>query len=197
MGQLLIALGREFGSSGREIAEKLGQRLGITVYDKNILNELHERFGFDMKTLDEREEKPVNVLFSRKIRGLSSSVEEVIAERQFEIIKEKAAKGESFIILGRCGEFLLKDYANLHTFFIRGEEGVKVRTVMERYDLAEESARELMRRRDRQRKQYHNFHCDSKWGDSRTYDLCLNSSALGVDGSVELLYNYLALQKES
>jgi len=194
MGQLLIALGREFGSGGREIAEKLGQRLGITVYDKNILDEMQERFGFDKKTLDEHEESPVNVLFSRKVRGFSSSIEEVIAQRQFELIKEKAENGESFIIVGRCAEHVLKDYKNLHTFFIRGDLDVKCRHVMEKYELEEKDARELMRRRDRQRKNYHNFYCEGKWGDSRNYDLCINASALGVDDSVELLLKYLELK---
>lgn len=196
MGQLLIAIGREFGSGGREIAEKLGQRLGITVYDKNMLDEMSERFGFDRDVVEEHEEIPVNVLFSRKIRGFSSSIEEVVAQRQFELIKEKADKGESFIIIGRCAEQVLKDYKGLHTFFIRGEADTKCRHVMEKYDLEERDARELMRRRDRQRKNYHNFYCDGKWGDSRNYDLCINASALGVDGTVELLYNYLTLKKE-
>ncbi len=196
MGQLLIALGREFGSGGREIAEKLGQRLGITVYDKNILDEMQERFGFDKKVLDEHEESPVNVLFSRKVRGFSSSIEEVIAQRQFELIREKAASGESFILIGRCGEQVLKGCAGLHAFFIRGEADVKCRHVMEKYELEEKDARELMRRRDRQRKNYHNFYCEGKWGDSRSYDLCVNSSALGVDGCVELLVKYLELKED-
>ena len=196
MGQLLIAIGREFGSGGREIAEKLGQRLGVTVYDKNMLDEMAERFGFDRDVVEEHEETPVNILFSRKIRGFSSSIEEVVAQRQFELIKEKADKGESFIIIGRCAEQVLKGRQGLHTFFIRGEADVKCRHVMQKYNLEERDALELMRRRDRQRKNYHNFYCDGKWGDSRNYDLCVNASALGVDGTVELLYNYLTLKKE-
>lgn len=193
MGQTLIALGREFGSGGREIAEKLGERLGIKVYDKNILDEMQERFGFDKKTLTEREETPVNVLFSRKIRGFSSSIEEVIAHREFELIKEKADKGESFIVVGRCGEQILKEYSGLHSFFIRGDEEQKCRRVMEKYELDEKDAQELMRRQDRQRKNYHNFYCEGKWGDSRTYDLCVNSSRLGTDAVVDLLVKYLEL----
>lgn len=196
MGQLLITIGREFGSGGREIAEKLGQRLGVTVYDKNMLDEMAERFGFDRNVVEEHEETPVNVLFSRKIRGFSSSIEEVVAQRQFELIKEKADKGESFVIVGRCAEQVLKDREGLHTFFVRGERETKCRHVMQKYGLEERDALELMRRRDRQRKNYHNFYCDGKWGDSRNYDLCVNASALGVDGTVELLYNYLTLKKE-
>lgn len=195
MGQLLIAIGREFGSGGREIAEKLGERLGITVYDKNMLDEMSERYGFNRDVLDEHEETPVNVLFSRKIRGFSSSIEEVIAQRQFELIKEKADNGESFIVVGRCAEHVLKGRMGLHTFFIRGEADVKCRTVMNQYSLDEKDARELMRRRDRQRKNYHNFYCEGKWGDSRNYDLCINASALGVEGSVELLCQYLKLRE--
>lgn len=195
MGQLMIALGREFGSGGREIAEKLGERLGITVYDKNILDEMHERFGFDRKVLDEREESPVNVLFSRKIRGFSSSVEEVVAQREFELIKEKADAGESFVIVGRCGEQVLKDYPGLTSVFIRGDIQSKTRRVMKEYALDEKDARELMGRRDRQRKNFHNYYCEGKWGDSRNYDLCLNASVLGVDGTVDLLCRYLELRK--
>lgn len=196
MGQLLIAIGREFGSGGHEIAEKLGQCLGLNVYDKNMLDEMSERYGFDREVLDEHEETPVNVLFSRKIRGFSSSIEEVIAQRQFEHIKEKADSGESFIIVGRCAEHVLQGRPGLHAFFIRGDADVKCRTVMGRYNLEERDARELMRRRDRQRKNYHNFYCDGKWGDSRNYDLCINASAIGVDGAVELLYKYLELKEE-
>ena len=196
MGQLLIAIGREFGSGGREIAEKLGERLGITVYDKNMLDEIAERYGFNRELLDEHEETPVNVLFSRKIRGFSSSIEEVIAQRQFELIKEKADNGESFVIVGRCAEHVLKGRKGLHTFFIRGDADMKCRHVMSKYSLEERDAQELMRRRDRQRKNFHNFYCEGKWGDSRNYDLCVNASALGVEGSVELLCKYLELKED-
>jgi len=113
MKQLLITIGREYGSGGREIAAKLGERLGLTVYDKNILDEMHERFGFDREMLTEHEENPVNVLFSRRIRGFSSSVDEVVAQKQFELIKEKADSGESFIVVGRCAEQVLRDFAGI------------------------------------------------------------------------------------
>lgn len=195
MKQLLITIGREYGSGGREIAAKLGERLGLTVYDKNILDEMHERFGFDREMLSEHEEIPVNVLFSRRIRGFSSSVDEVVAQKQFELIKEKADSGESFIVVGRCAEQVLRDYAGRNSFFIRGDEPVKLRRVMQRNGIDEQEAQERMRRIDRQRKSYHNYYCDGKWGDSRNYDLCVNSSILGVEGTVELLCQYLALKK--
>lgn len=196
MKQLLITIGREYGSGGREIAKKLGERLGLTVYDKNILDEMHERFGFDRDMLTEHEESPVNVLFSRRIRGFSSSVDEVVAQKQFELIREKADAGESFIVVGRCAEQVLRDRAGLNSFFIRGDEAVKLRRVMQRNGIDEQEARERMRRIDRQRRSYHNYHCDGKWGDSRNYDLCVNSSILGADGTVELLCRYLELKKQ-
>jgi cytidylate kinase len=196
MGQLLITVGREYGSGGREIAEKLGQRLGITVYDRNMLDELQQRYGFDRETLARSEESPVNVLFSRKIRGFSSSVEEVVAQREFELIAEKADEGQSFIVVGRCGEQVLHGRAGLHTFFIRGQESIKCHRIMQKQGIGQEEALAKMRRMDHQRKMYHNYYCDGKWGDSRNYDLCVNSSALGVDGAVELLYQFLQLSQQ-
>jgi cytidylate kinase len=196
MGQLLITVGREYGSGGREIAEKLGQRLGIMVYDRNMLDELQQRYGFDRDVLVRSEESPVNVLFSRKIRGFSSSVEEVVARREFELIDEKAEEGQSFIVVGRCAEQVLKNRPNLHTFFIRGQENVKCHRVMQRYNLSQDDALAKMHRMDHQRKAYHNYYCDGKWGDSRNYDLCVNSSALGIDGTVELLAQFLQLNQK-
>lgn len=194
MSQLIITIGREYGSGGREIAEKLGARLGVKVYDKNMLDELSERFGFDRNMLAEHEESPVNVLFSRRIRGFSSSVDEVVAERQFELIREKAESGESFIVVGRCAEQVLRDYACRYSFFILGDTHAKLRRIMERNGIDEKAAAERMDRIDRQRRSYHNHYCDGKWGDSRNYDLCVNASGLGVDGAVELLCRYLSLR---
>jgi cytidylate kinase len=196
MGQLLITVGREYGSGGREIATKLGERLGIMVYDRNMLDELQQRYGFDRDVLVRSEESPVNVLFSRKIRGFSSSVEEVVARREFELIDEKAAEGQSFIVVGRCAEQVLKNRPNLHTFFIRGEESIKCHRIMQIHGLSQDEALAKMHRMDHQRKMYHNYYCDGKWGDSRNYDLCVNSSALGIEGTVELLEQFLKINQE-
>lgn len=195
MEQTIITIGREYGSGGREIAQRLGQWLGITVYDKNMLDEMHDRYGFDKEVLSEHEESPVNVLFSRTVRGYSSSVEEVVAQRGFEFMREKADSGESFIMVGRCGEYVLRNYPCTRSFFILGDEQSKIRRIMERNGIGRKEAMERMARTDRQRRSYHNHYCDGRWGDSRYYDLCVNSSILGVEGTAELLCRYLELCK--
>ncbi len=195
MEQTIITIGREYGRGGREIAKRLGQRLGITVYDKNMLDEMHNRYGFDKEVLSEHEESPVNVLFSRTVRGYSSSVEEIVAQRGFEFMREKADSGESFIMVGRCGEHVLRDYPCTRSFFILGDEQSKIRRIMERNGIGRKEAAERMARTDRQRRSYHNHYCDGRWGDSRYYDLCVNSSILGVEGTAELLCRYLDLCK--
>ncbi len=195
MEQTIITISREYGSGGREIAQRLGRRLGITVYDKNMLDEMHDRYGFDKEVLSEHEESPVNVLFSRTVRGYSSSMEEIVAQRGFDFMREKADSGESFIMVGRCGEYVLRDYPCTRSFFILGDEQSRIRRIMERNGIGRKEAAERMARTDRQRRAYHNYYCDGKWGDSRYYDLCVNSSILGVEGTAELLWRYLELCK--
>ena len=191
MRQLLITIGREYGSGGKAIGLELGKRLGLPVYDKNILEELHDRYGFSQEFISSHEERPVNPLISRKVRGFSNSVPEVIAERQFELIREKADSGESFIMIGRCGEHVLKDYEGRISFFILADYSSKLARIMERLQLSKEKAAEAIKRMDRQRRSYHNYYCDGKWGDSRYYDLCINSSSLGIEKTADLLEQFI------
>ena len=189
--QLLIAIGREFGSGGHEIAEKLSQRLGIKLYDRNLVEEMSLAKGYDGRAMEKYDEKPVNLLFSKNINGYSNSIEKQVAENQFAYLKGLAEKGESFVIVGRCAETVLKAYPQMISIFILGDEAVKQQRVKEIYKLSASEALTKMKRHDKKRKAYHNYYCDGKWGDSRTYDLTINSSRLGIDETVEILVNYI------
>ena len=194
MHQLIVTIGREFGSGGHVAAQKLAERLGIKMYDKNMLDELAERYGYDKDVLLKHDETPTNALFSRKIRGFSSSLEDVIAQREFELIREKAASGESFVLVGRCGEFILRSHPNICRFFVRGDVETKCSRVMQLYGIDREEALDRMKRRDHQRKTFHNYYSDTKWGDTRGYDLCINGDALSVDSLVDILYTFVQLK---
>lgn len=189
--QLIISVGREFGSGGHVIAETLAKRFDLPLYDSNILESIAQERNVDAKTLHRYDEVPRNILFSRRVREYSTSVEENIAQMQFEYLKKKADEGESFIVVGRCAETVLGDRPNVISLFVLGDSEVKCKRVMEIYDLSERDAQFKMDRHDKYRKQYHNYYCKDKWGDSRAYDLCINSSRLGFDETVNELEDYI------
>lgn len=189
--QILISIGREFGSAGHEIGESIAKRLGISFYDRAMLDELAQNYNMDKNTLEKYDEKRKVPFLSRTVRGYSNSLEDMVFEFQSKYITEKADKGESFVIVGRCGDLLLKDYPGFISLFILGDKEEKITRIKEIYALNTDEAYEKMRRHDKKRKAYHNSRCPGKWGDSRTYDLCINSSKLGTDKTIEVLIDYI------
>ena len=191
MANFVITIGREYGSGGHEIARKIAQELGFKFYDRSLLDEIATEKNMDVSVLQKYDEKPRNVILSRRVGGHTNSPEEIIAEFQFDFIRKKAEEGGSFVIVGRCAETVLKDFDGLISIFITGERQHKIKRVMDYFGISENEAILKMARHDRKRKQYHNRHSDAKWGDSRLYDLCINSSPLGIDGTIRVLENYI------
>lgn len=189
--QLIITVSREFGSAGHEIAEKIAEDLGLKFYDRKILDEIANQMDVNVEVLEKYDEKPRNLMLSRRVGKYSNSMEEILAETQFDYIREKAENGESFVIVGRCSETVLQDVDGMISVFISGDREHKLERVMSKYKLSESEAVRKMERHDFMRKRYHNRHSEHKWGDSRFYDICLNSSPLGVSGSVKVLENYI------
>lgn len=189
--QLIISVGREFGSGGHEIAEMLAERFGLTLYDSNLLEEIAAEkkvTGFDFEKYDE---VPRNKLLSRKVKGYSNSVEENIAGMQFDFLQNRASRGESFVVVGRCSETMLKGYPALVSIFVLGDWEHKVERVMKLYNLSEANAESFIVRQDKKRKNYHNYYCEGKWGDSRNYDISINSSKLGEKETADMLADYI------
>ena len=189
--QTIISVGREFGSAGHEIAEKVAKELGFKFYDRNMLDEIAQEKKIEVKYLEKYEEKPRNLILSRSVKGYSNSLEEVIADMQFEYLRKKADSGESFVVVGRCAEEVLKDREGLISVFVLGDRETKINRVKEKYRIDTTEALIKMKRHDKNRKRYHNRHSDGKWGDSRSYDLCVNSSKMGVDETVDILVTYI------
>ena len=190
MSQVIISVGREFGSGGKNIAEQLARRFNIPIYDRHLITEIANKTGLTPEEIEKYNEKPKNHLLSRRVNGYSNSIEDNIAEMQFNFIREKAASGESFVVVGRCSETKLRDFKCLVSLFILGDMDEKIKRVMNIYELSEDKAKAFIDKKDRKRKRYHNYHCDGHWGDSRLYDLSINSSRLGLDRTVDLLEEY-------
>lgn len=194
--QFIIAVGREYGSGGHEIAEIIAEELGFKLYDRRILEGMAAEKGIRLEDLEKYDEKPKNIVFSRSVGGYSNSNEEVMAELEFEYLKEKAKTGESFVVVGRCGETVFKEHKGLVSLFITGDYSNKLNRIMKKYALSEKEAANKISRHDKNRKKYHNYHSDFKWGDSRYYDMCINSSRLGEKATARILIDYIKERME-
>lgn len=189
--QLIISIGREFGSGGHEIAEMLAERFELNLYDKNLLEQIANDKNLNVKNLEKYDEKPRNMWMTRTVRGYSNSAEENLANMQFEYLKKAAADGESFIVVGRCAETILKNNPALISMFILGDWENKVERITRLYDMEKEEAESFIYRQDKKRKNYHNYYCKGKWGDSRNYDISVNSSKLGEEETTQMLVEYI------
>lgn len=192
--QMILAIGREFGSGGHEIAQKLAEHYELTLYDNNILQEIASARNLDNDSLTGYDESHRKLIISRTVRGMTNSPEHNIANLQFEFLKEKAEAGESFVVVGRCAETVLKPYPAMIPIFVIGDKEKKRERISLKYQLSLDKAEKLMLDTDKKRKQYHNSHCPIKWGDSRNYDISINSSKLGIDGCVRLLIDYIEMR---
>lgn len=190
--QVIISIGREFGSGGHVIAEALANKYDLPLYDNNLLEHLAAEKDFDHEMLRKYDEKPKMRLFTRTVKGHSTSFSDHIANMQFRFLQERGDAGESFVVVGRCAEFMLSHNPNLISIFILGDIPCKVKRVKEVYGItSDDEANRLRIKKDLERKFYHNNHCKGKWGDSRNYHFSINSSKLGIDKTVEILEQYI------
>ncbi|MCD7709481.1 MAG: cytidylate kinase-like family protein [Clostridiales bacterium] len=189
--QTIIAISREYGSGGHEIARRIAADLGLKMYDRKLLDEMADEKNIEVEYLEKYDEKPRKLLLSRTVNGYCNSIEEIVAEMQFDYIRERAESGESFVIVGRCAETVLADFEGLISFFVLGDQDAKVARVRDHFELDDAGALSKMQRHDKTRKRYHNRHSDGKWGDSRLYDMCINSSKVGIEKTTQILEDYI------
>ncbi|MDE6433252.1 MAG: cytidylate kinase-like family protein [Lachnospiraceae bacterium] len=191
--QIIISVGREFGSGGHEIAEGLAKHYDIPLFDKEIFEHIEENESISAEVAKFFDEKPVSPIFYPiMMDGANLPLEQTVANHIFNFIRLKGDKEkQSFVIVGRCAEYVLRDNPNMISIFILGDTDKKCQRVMKKYELDEKAALSLMRKEDKMRKTYHNFYADGKWGDSRSYDICINSSTLGVEKTLEMLIAYI------
>ena len=189
--QVIIAISREYGSGGHEIVKIISDHFKLNLYDRSILDEIAKEKDIKIEYLEKYEEKPKKTYLSRRVGAYTNSIEEIIAEMQFEFIRNKADSGESFVIVGRCAETVLKDHPGLISIFVVGDKEAKIERIQRVYNISREEAEIKRKRHDKSRKHYHNRHSDFKWGDSRNYDLCINSSKLGEEITSKSVINYI------
>lgn len=197
----VITIGRQFGSAGREIGQKVAKYFDITCYDKELLSRAAKESGFCEEMLENHDERPTNSFLYNLVMdtysfGYNAShfVDMPISHKvflaQFDTIKKIASEGPC-VIVGRCADYALNDLKNCVHIFIYGDEETKTKRIMEKYSLDASKAKDMCIKKDKQRQSYYNYYSSKKWGRADSYDLCINSSILGVDGTVKLLVQYI------
>lgn len=202
----VITIGRQYGSGGREIGEKLAAELGVKCYDKELLERAAKDSGLCRELFENHDEKPTNsflysLVMDTYSRGYTSSafvdmpINHKIFLAQFHTIQKIAEEG-ACVIVGRCADYALVDFPNLVSVFIHGSMECKVARIASEYQVSSAKAKEMIIKTDKERASYYNYYSDKRWGDVSGYNLCVDSSILGIDGTVRLLKDYVALREE-
>jgi len=197
MKKCVITIGRQCGSGGHTIGKTVAERLEIPFYDKKLVQIVAERSGLSAETVkQEGEYSSTSSLFtSVSSRGYSAynasqkhdmALPDQINAYQTELIKELADKG-SCVIVGRCADYILQGRKDCFHVFITGELPDRAARVIQEHGIAADTARSHVRDRDRRRSSYYKHITDQVWGMAANYDLCLNSSKLGIDRCVDLI----------
>lgn len=195
MKKLIITIGRQFGSGGKDVADALGRRLGIPVYDNELITKAAQESGFSAELFVQSDEKKrffsLTSIFSSNFGGDSDNYmsDKNLFNIQCSTIRNIAEQG-SAVIVGRCSDYVLRDSGCTLDVFLTSSEDARVARIMEREGLSKEKATALMEKKDKGRADYYNYYTFGNWGVASTYDLCLDSSILGVEGTAEFIIEY-------
>ena len=204
MANKIYTIGREFGSGGREVGEKLAAKLGIKLYDKELLQQAAKDSGFCEEIFENNDEKPTNsflyslVMDTYSVSGYSAApfldmpLNHKVFLAQFETIK-KIAEKESCVIVGRCADYALSDNPDCINIFIHADLDVRIKNVSRNLNITENKARDIINKTDKQRASYYNYYTSKKWGDSKSYNLSLDAGKLGTDNCVEMILKFREL----
>ena len=190
----IITIGRQFGSGGREVGQKVAQALHIAYYDKELLMVAAKTSGLSRQFMNTYDEKPTrSFLYSLVMgqRGLfpdsaEATVEQLAANAQRDAILAVAGEG-SCVIVGRCADHVLRNEQGLLRVFLTADHGDRIQRICRRDSVTTAGAEEKLQRMDRSRAAYYRFQCDQTWGAAANYDLCINVSRWGVDAAVETI----------
>lgn len=191
-----INIGRQIGSGGLEIGQKLAKKLNITYYDRELIQIASEESGLGKEFFERNDEQDSHSIFGGMFGMRSSLMDQIYTgyflsnENLFQIQSEiirKIAEKESCIFVGRCADYVLKDFECNLNVFISADMDDRIKRVAEMYQLSEEKAEAFIEKMDKKRASYYNYFSNKTWGDAASYHICLNSSFLGTDGIADLI----------
>lgn len=202
----IITIGREYGSAGREIGYKVAEAFDIKLYDKEMLARAAKESGICEEILQSHDEKPTNSFlyslvmdtYSMGYSGNSYTdmpINHKVFLAQFDAIKKIADEGPC-ILVGRCADYALESYPNVVSVFIHADMQSRIRRIARLYDLTDAKAKDLIVKTDKKRASYYNYYTNKKWSDAESYELCLTSSELGIEGTAQAIIDYVTLKEK-
>jgi len=187
---MIITIGRQHGSGGHDIARALAERLNISCYDKEIVDEAAAKSNFSKEVVSSFDEKRVATLITHEPHYLGMHegfrLNMQVAAAQFDAIRSIAEKGDA-IFVGRCADYVLRGREDLLRVFIMADMPDRIGTIMKRYSIGEDQAKKLIRTVDKDRSSFYRYYTDQIWGEASNYDLCINSGTLGIEGAVGII----------
>ena len=196
--KIIITIARQYGSGGREIGERVAKALGIPLYDKEIITDAAAKGELHTDVIRNADESAANsllytlamgsnVLGTTMHFGYKMPINDKLFLLQSEIIKGYAAKG-SCVVIGRCSDYVLREEKNILRLFIYGDIEHRKKRIAERHpELKSSQVIDTINKTDKRRSSYYNFYTGNKWGKYDNYDMAINSSTLGIDGTVEII----------
>lgn len=199
--KLIITIARQFGSGGREIGELVAQKLGLPIYDKLLITEVAAKGNLNEEVIKNTEESATNSLLYtlamgsntlgvRMQFGYKMPLNDKLFLLQSEVIRDRASEG-SGVFIGRCADYVLREEENILRLFIYGDlEHRKERVAKRHPELKSHQIIDAMNKTDKRRSTYYNFYTGNKWGKYDNYDMAINSSTLGIEGTAELICEF-------
>lgn len=192
--KIIINIGRQFGGGGRRVAYELGRKLNIPVYDREIINKAAEDSGFSAKFFKERDEKRGFFSFTEIFTSGFGDTENYMSDRGIFKIQcqtiERIAEQGSAVIVGRCADYILRENGNTLNVFLTSPLEVRAERIAQRQGMSIEDARAKAEEKDRKRAEYYNYYTFGNWGAAENYDLCIDSSILGIEGTADFIIDF-------
>ena len=200
MSHLVITIGCEYGAKGNQIGRKIAEDLGFQFYDRNIVDAIIHEVGIPGEIM-EKVEEGVTIVgkgAEGEERGEFSQYAD-LTKRAIHVQKtiiRKLSDRESCVIIGRCADYALADFDNCISIFVHADMDKRIKRIASKYALTEAKARDQILKTDKKRASYYNYYSDKKWGDGSSYNMCIDSGVCGIDGTVQLIKDFVALKEK-
>ena len=202
----IITIGRQFGSGGHDIGKKLAEELEIPCYDEELLDRAAKDSGLCQELFENHDEKPTNsflysLVMDTYSTGYSSAaftempLNHKVFLAQFDTIKKIADEGPC-VIVGRCADYALAEHPNVVSVFLHADLPARIARIQRRHDLTDAKAKDMILKNDKKRASYYNYYTSKKWGEAAGYDLCLNTSVLGIEGTIQIIKDFVACKEK-
>ena len=205
MPNSVITIARQFGSGGRDVAKKVSELMNIPFYDKDLIALAAKESGLSEELFEGIDEKPTNSLLYSLVMGLQTKDSpyfrygdmfnsDSIFRIQSKVIRNIADKGPC-VLVGRCYDYILREYDNTINVFIHADEDQRVHRIMEKYGLKEMTALDVITKNDKRRSSFYNFYTNKAWSNAENYHLSIDTTKIGAEKAAELIVRYAEMHE--